>query len=166
MDRSRIEVAGVVAAVLLCVAFVASFAFGVLRGRPAGPVTGPAAYEAEEQSPATARVEVLNGSGRSGLARRATDHLRARGFDVVYFGNAPTAVDTTVVLDRVGRLDLARDVVKALGAGVARTEMDSTRYLDATVILGPDWPPDQEREREQETAADWKTTLKRWVTPG
>ncbi len=34
------------------------------------------------------RVEVLNAGGREDMARLATDHLRDRGFDVVYFGNA------------------------------------------------------------------------------
>ena len=32
------------------------------------------------------RVEVLNAGGREDMARLATDHLRDRGFDVVYFG--------------------------------------------------------------------------------
>ena len=34
------------------------------------------------------RVEVLNAGGEPGMARMATDQLRDRGFDVVYFGNA------------------------------------------------------------------------------
>src|SRR5687768_1490685 len=61
------------------------------------------------------RVEVLNGGGRQGMARTATDVLRDRGFDVVFYGNATDPDgDSSVVLDRVGRLDLAREVADAL----------------------------------------------------
>src|SRR5690606_29893076 len=45
-------------------------------------------------------VEVLNGSGRDGLARRVTRELRSRGLDVVNFGNEAAADSTLVVLRR------------------------------------------------------------------
>ena len=62
------------------------------------------------------RVEVLNAGGMAGRAREATRQLRDIGFDVVHFGNAARFDrDSTVVLDRVGRLDLARAVSEALG---------------------------------------------------
>ena len=43
-------------------------------------------------------VEVLNGTRRRGLARVATRVLRERGLDVVFFGNADTAADSTRVV--------------------------------------------------------------------
>ena len=86
------------------------------------------------------RVEVLNGSGKAGLARGATDFLRDGGFDVVYFGNAREGTaDSSVVLDRVGRLDMARSVADALGIRNVASVPDSNLYLDVSVVLGADW---------------------------
>lgn len=88
------------------------------------------------------RVEVLNAGGRPDMARRAMDILRSRGFDVVYFGNAESfGHDTSRVLDRVGRVDAARDVADALGIEVVESETDRNLYLDVTVRLGLDWEP-------------------------
>lgn len=86
------------------------------------------------------RVEVLNGGGRAGMARLATEELRDRGFDVVYFGNG-SPVEASEVVDRVGRPELARDVARGLGLERVRSEADSTRFVDVTVHLGPDWGP-------------------------
>jgi len=44
-----------------------------------------------------------------------------------------------VVIDRVGRLDLARAVADALGVSRVESRPDSNLYLDATVLLGSDW---------------------------
>jgi len=41
------------------------------------------------------KVEVLNASGQRGLARRVTQYLRDRGFDVVSVGNAPEEYDSS-----------------------------------------------------------------------
>ena len=62
------------------------------------------------------RVEVLNASGRPGLAREATRVLRDHGYDVVFFGNAPRSFsrDTSLVIDRAGREGLARQVAEAV----------------------------------------------------
>ncbi len=88
------------------------------------------------------RVEVLNGSGRGGLALDATRLLRADGFDVVFFGNAGRFDhDASVVLDRVGDGVRARAVAAALGIDSVATAVDSTLVLDASVVLGDDWPP-------------------------
>ena len=87
------------------------------------------------------RVQVLNTTGVHGLARRATRLLRDRGFDVVEMGNATPALDTTVVLDRSGHLSWAASAAKVLYPATARTERDSSRYLDVTVLLGRTWRP-------------------------
>jgi hypothetical protein len=87
------------------------------------------------------RVQVLNTTGAHGLARRATRLLRDRGFDVVEMGNATPALDTTVVLDRSGHLAWAAAAAKVLHPATARTERDSSRYLDVTVLLGRTWRP-------------------------
>lgn len=100
------------------------------------------------------RVEVLNGSGRPGLARQAMGRLRDAGFDVVYFGNAPAFDhEQTVVLERVeGYGEAARAVAETLGTGIVQSAPDATLHLEITVILGRDWPP-------QETAAEEESRL-------
>jgi len=86
------------------------------------------------------RVEVLNGGGVSGMASTATDHLRELGFDVVYYGNASSfGHNSTVVLDRSGRPNLAEAVADALGSKVGEDDMGKDPYLDVTVILGKNW---------------------------
>ncbi len=86
-------------------------------------------------------VEVLNGAGVDGLAARATEYLRRRGFDVVEIGDAE-ARDTTTVLVRSGTALDARHVAQALGLGAEAvvTGGPITDYrLDVTVTLGADY---------------------------
>jgi LytR cell envelope-related transcriptional attenuator len=85
------------------------------------------------------KVEVLNATEVRGLARRATQHLRDRGFDVLYMGTATAQLDSTLVLDRSGNPDRARRVAEALGGARVESRPDSSRYLDVTVMLGRSW---------------------------
>lgn len=103
----------------------------------AGP--GPAAVPEDARAPNGTRikVEVLNGTRTKGLALRATLFLRDRGFDVVGAGNTAERL-ATVVYDRSGHPDWAARVGRAMAAPVVALP-DSSRYLDATVILGADW---------------------------
>ena len=102
---------------------------------------GPAATVPAER--ARIRVEVLNAAGVPGLADRATDHLRAQGFDVVGYGNA-AAAPATAVLDRVSVPALAREVAGALGSAPVVTRPAPDGLVDVTVLLGADharWLP-------------------------
>ncbi|MEW6545332.1 MAG: LCP family protein [Bacillota bacterium] len=62
-------------------------------------------------------VEVLNGSGRPGLAARAGDILRKQGFSVVRIGNASGEHRRTVIQVR-GAGDLEADAVAAALSGM------------------------------------------------
>jgi hypothetical protein len=86
-------------------------------------------------------VEVLNGTKRAGVARAATRMLRRRGLDVVFFGNADAAVDSTQVVVRRGDSAAGREVRQAIGAGRLVVEPDTFRRVDVSVILGPDFRP-------------------------
>jgi hypothetical protein len=85
------------------------------------------------------RVQVLNATATRGLARRATMHLRDRGFDVLEIGTAQEQRDSTLVLDRSGRPDWAKKVADALGGARVESRPDTSRYLDVTVLLGRSW---------------------------
>jgi hypothetical protein len=92
-------------------------------------------------------VEVLNASGKPGNARVGTRVLRRAGIDVVYFGNAPASlgiIDSTRIIVRRGSKDLGESVRRALGVGRVEVEVDSTRLLDASVLLGADFAPRQD----------------------
>ncbi|MEP6571867.1 MAG: LytR C-terminal domain-containing protein [Gemmatimonadota bacterium] len=88
-------------------------------------------------------VEVLNGTPRQGLARAGARALRGEGIDVVFLGNADSLLDSTQVIARRGNLEAARSVAKILGAAKVRSQTDTLRRVDVTVILGKDFksPP-------------------------
>ena len=90
------------------------------------------------------RVQVLNATRVRGLARRATLHLRDRGFDVVDVGTTQPSRDSTLVLDRSNHPEWAARVAKALGATRVESRPDTSRYLAVTVLLGAAWRPPAE----------------------
>ena len=143
---SRLQTVGLFLTLLLVAALVGSLVYG-LRGRGAPVPSRAPTPEASKTAPAErVRVQVLNASGRPGLAREATRILRDRGFDVVEFGNAGAefAPDSSVVLDRVGKLESARQVADAVGIRRVQARPDANLYLDVTVVLGRDWQAVQE----------------------
>jgi hypothetical protein len=107
--------------------------------RPNAPVQRAAAPDASVKDTQRVKVEVLNATDVRGLARRATLHLRDRGFDVLYMGSAAERLDSTLVLDRSGHPDRARRVADAMGGARVESRPDSSRYLDVTVLLGRAW---------------------------
>ena len=94
------------------------------------------------------RVRVVNTSGTTGLARRATQHLREYGFDVVDFTTGRTGNDAdTRIAVHTGHPEWAAHLRKALGVGTVGTDADTSRYVDLTVFLGRDWRPPAESLR-------------------
>ena len=141
----RLQTVGIFLTLLGVAVLVGSLAAGLFGGRGGGDATGgdggrAAATRAPERR---IRVQVLNASGITGLAREATRVLRDQGFDVKEMGNAPagSSPDSSIVLDRVGTLALAREVADSLGIPRVVTRPDSNLYLDVTVVLGKDWKP-------------------------
>lgn len=148
----RLQTIGLFVLLLAVAVLVGSLVAGVLAGRRGGSA-GVAAEEPGEapvrsRGPRPAervRVEVLNASGVPGLARRGTEVLRDGGFDVVSYGNAPGfSPDTSLVLDRVGRMELARAVADAVQIPRVYARPDSNVYVDVTVVLGRDWAAENE----------------------
>lgn len=155
----RLQTVGLFVLLLAVAVLVGSLAAG-LTGRRGG--AGDAGAEGDRADAAArggvprpterVRVEVLNASGVPGLARRGTDALRDVGFDVVSYGNAPGfAPDTSLVLDRVGRMELARSVADALQVPRVVARPDSNVYVDVTVVLGRDWAAENANPPAEET---------------
>lgn len=89
-------------------------------------------------------VEVLNASGKAGLARSGTRVLRQAGIDIVFFGNAGAGVgvlDSTRIVVRRGTAVAGERVREVLSAGRVVVELDATRLLDVSVFLGTDFSP-------------------------
>lgn len=129
--------------VAIALAALGGGAWGVQRwrhrpGRPIG------AEDARAPEGVRIKVQVLNATKTRGLARRATMHLRDRGFDVVDIGTDPNARDSVLVLDRSGHPEWAKLVARALGGGQVLSRPDTSRYLDVTVLLGGSWRPPAE----------------------
>lgn len=131
---------GLAAAIVLLLVVAAVLSRGWMVGTPRR------SYGEDVRAPegTRIRVEVLNTTKVRGLARRATMHLRDRGFDVVGMGTTQPARDSTLVLDRSNHPEWARLVAQALGAARVESRPDTSRYLDVTVLLGDAWRPPPE----------------------
>ena len=88
------------------------------------------------------QVNVLNGSGRSHIAQRFTDFLRARKFDVVEMDNyKDTNVEHTFIVDRVNDSISSHKISYALGIDekYIRREVDTEEYVKADIVIGKDF---------------------------
>ncbi len=117
-------------------------ALGVLFAACGGDGAGGHAFPIPGERGGRVVVEVLNASGRPGLARAGALTLRRAGLDVVYFGNAAEGpLDSTRILVRRGALEAGTRVRTALQVGRVSLEPDTARLLDVTVLLGRDFAP-------------------------
>lgn len=138
---------GIVVGVALTI-LVALGTRAVARGRrptsPASQTRAAAPQRAHAPDSVRVRVQVLNATNITGLARRATMVLRDHGFDVVETGNTKGPLDTTIVLDLSGHPAWAQQIAKVLAPARVQARKDTSRYLDIAVVLGTTWrPPSQ-----------------------
>jgi hypothetical protein len=154
----RLQTIGLFITLLVVAVLVGSLAAGLMRGRSAAPAAEGSHGVTEAAEPGGApkpagrvRVEVLNASGVPGLAAKGRTMLRDRGFDVVYVGNASGfEPDTSLVLDRVGRMELARSVADEMAIPRVYPRPDSNVFVDVTVVLGKDWVATEDTTAEAE----------------
>ncbi|MCU0427221.1 MAG: LytR C-terminal domain-containing protein [Candidatus Kapabacteria bacterium] len=88
------------------------------------------------------QVNLLNGCGDQGVARRMMNYLRASGFDVVEIDNySRFSVQRSFVIDRVGDSVSAMKTAKALGIAdsLRVLRLDSSLYVRASVVIGKDY---------------------------
>jgi LytR cell envelope-related transcriptional attenuator len=87
-------------------------------------------------------VEVMNATGKTGLARTGTRLLRSAGIDVVNYFSAATGdrmLDSTRIVVRRGTATLGERVRAVLRVGRVVVQPDSTRLVDVSVQLGADF---------------------------
>ncbi len=91
-------------------------------------------------------VEILNASGKKGLALALTQYLReqnAKGLlrvDVLQYDNYPTQEETSFITDYSGKLVQVTQVSRAIGlTREIRSEKSSTAICDSRIVLGKDF---------------------------
>jgi hypothetical protein len=85
------------------------------------------------------RIELLNGSGRSGLAGELASYLRDGGFDVLVVSNADRSdYRNTLVVNRSEWPEQGTVVADYLGTRHVIQQMRSQEMIDVTVIVGRD----------------------------
>lgn len=85
------------------------------------------------------RIELLNGSGRSGLAGELASYLRDGGFDVLLVSNADRSdYRTTLVVNRSDTPEPGNIVADYLGTRHVIQQIRAQEMIDVTVIVGRD----------------------------
>jgi hypothetical protein len=140
MTRGRMLMAGAIALSVSAGAWL----LWTRDDKLAGP-TGQAAQGDTTRAPQGQRivVEVLNASGVTGLAKRATFLLRDRGFDVVAWTNDPKGRRSeTLIVDYTNKPEAAERLARVLGgARIDRGKDSLDRGLDLSVMLGSTYRP-------------------------
>jgi hypothetical protein len=97
---------------------------------------GPSAVVKPKQQ---IRIQLWNGSGRSGLAGELASYLRDGGFDVLEVANADRSdYRATLVVNRTQNPGPAQVVAEYLGTSHVIQQAGSQEMIDVTVIVGRD----------------------------
>ena len=90
--------------------------------------------------PSIGSVQVLNGCGVEGAAKRMADFLRSKGFDVKDIGNASSLNhQSTMVISRSADMGLANGIERLLKTGKVVLIRNGDSMYDVTVVAGPDF---------------------------
>ncbi len=84
-------------------------------------------------------VEVWNATSRRGLAEDLQLYLRQFGIDAVRWGNYGNYKKYTTVIDRQGDIGLAYRVARVVGCSEVKTEIDKTRLVELSIVIGDDF---------------------------
>ena len=85
------------------------------------------------------RIQLCNGSGRSGLAADLASYLRDGGFDVLEVSNADRSdYRSTLVVNRTANPEPGTIVAQYLGTQHVIQQAGSQEMIDVTVIVGRD----------------------------
>ena len=140
--RKRIRIIFVLAAPVLLV-MILLLGYGLLERNLFRPKVDPTVERRDMRvrTDEHIQINVLNACGAEGVAKQVTEFLRARKFDVPEYGNAEHIEAQSKVIDRVGDSVSALKVAYALGIAPSRvlTEIDSSLFLRATVVIGTDY---------------------------
>jgi hypothetical protein len=85
------------------------------------------------------RIQLWNGSGRSGVAGELASYLRDGGFDVLEVANADRSdYLATLIVNRTQNAEPAQVVAQYLGTSHVIQQVGAQEMIDVTVIVGRD----------------------------
>lgn len=87
------------------------------------------------------QIDIQNGSGEKGIASRFTNFLRTRGYDVVEAKNYKVSnVPRTLIVDRLGNVQTARDLAKHVGVADTNIiqQLNPDYFVDVSIVIGQD----------------------------
>ena len=97
-------------------------------------------YTKKNYIPQEIKVQVLNGSGKRGMAKRVRDKLVRNGFNVIEFGNADSQnYENMLILDREGNMKKALKVAGILKIRNVFPNINHIIMIDVKVIVGKDY---------------------------
>ncbi|GIV45459.1 MAG: hypothetical protein KatS3mg036_0277 [Ignavibacterium sp.] len=88
------------------------------------------------------QVKVLNGTQTDGLAKKLTDFLRSKNFDVVIQGNYNERnVKKTFIIDHRGDKKILRKIIRVLkiDPDQVKTDIKEFELTDVTIVIGEDY---------------------------
>jgi hypothetical protein len=93
--------------------------------------------------PSPIRVEVLNGCGKAGLAKKVAEYLRGKGYDVRDFRSASSFnIKQTQILVRSGKIGQGESLAGTISfpKELVKSKPDTSLVdIDVTLILGKDY---------------------------
>lgn len=85
------------------------------------------------------QIEVLNGTGETGVAMETAMELRKMGIDVLIVGDAEQYdFDESLLIDRKGNARLMAKLARLLGCRKIIQQIQERPLVDATFIIGKD----------------------------
>jgi len=100
------------------------------------PLVAEMFYGIDRTTLASTGIEILNGSGVPGLARKTAVRLQQLGFHVVRINSVPVMANATTIIDRADRPQVAQWLADILRP--SRIHRESGRGADITVVLARD----------------------------
>ncbi|MFN4111271.1 MAG: LytR C-terminal domain-containing protein [Ignavibacteria bacterium] len=100
--------------------------------------------ESDELNPTgrIVQVRILNGTQKDGLAKKLTDFLRSKNFDVVIQGNYTSRdVKKTFIIDHLGDKKVLKRIIRVLRIDPDKVRVDLKEYdiTDITIVIGEDY---------------------------
>ncbi len=100
--------------------------------------------ESDELNPTgrIVQVRILNGTQKDGLAKKLTDFLRSKNFDVVIQGNYTSRdVKKTFIIDHLGDKKVLKRIIRVLRIDPDQVRVDLKEYdiTDITIVIGEDY---------------------------
>lgn len=98
-------------------------------------------FKPEASNASEAKIEVLNGTNRSGVAKTVSQYLESYDYNVTKIGDNPSKVNKTIVYDySQGKYsDLAKQISEQLKASLDTKSTKSTTNIDIQVVVGQDY---------------------------